>query len=61
MKDFMYKTNYVDITSTCKLIDFTDDFTRKEVWRDDTYTYTCVWCAQSNSFMPTTIFNKKND
>lgn len=57
----MVKTSYVEICSTCKLINFTDEYTRVEEWRDSKYTYSCVWFPGNHTFMPSTITYTKND
>lgn len=56
----MYKTSYEEITSTCKLINFTDSFTRVEEWRDSLYTYKCIWFESNISYIPSTITHEKN-
>jgi len=57
----MIKTSYEEIASTCKLINFTDDYTREEVWRDSMYTYKCVWFPANDGFMPSTMYHTKNE
>lgn len=57
----MHKLSYEVITSTCKLINFTNNEVHKEeIWRDSFNTYRCVWLCSRDSFIPTTITYTKN-
>ena len=57
----MYKTSYDEITSTCKLTDFRHVAGMWiEEWVDPHYTYTCMWYESNDTFVPSTITNKKH-
>lgn len=53
--------SYEVITSTCKLINVTNnEIRREEIWRDSTHTYSCVWLCSRDAFIPTIITHTKN-
>lgn len=51
--------SYNEIVSSCKLLNYTEDYFREEIWEDSEYVYYCVWMPQNETNLPSTYCRTK--
>ena len=44
--------SYNEIVASSKLLDYTEDNFREEIWEDSKYIYYCIWMPQNETNLP---------